>query len=113
MTLSPNFALFVISRKSKIEKGCPATINQNDCNLSFHRHRLLYYIFLFMHSKFITELKDTQNERDHRRLAIDRVGVKDLRYPIQVLDKARDKHGRAAPVQPVIELLPRRVQPDA
>lgn len=104
MTLSPNFALFVISRKSKIEKGCPATINQNDCNLSFHRHRLLYYIFLFMHSKFITELKDTQNERDHRRLAIDRVGVKDLRYPIQVLDKARDNQSTIACVSLTVDL---------
>ncbi|MCB1091929.1 MAG: GTP cyclohydrolase I FolE2, partial [Verrucomicrobiae bacterium] len=34
------------------------------------------------------ELKDTQNERDHRRIAIDRVGVRSLRYPIQVRDKA-------------------------
>ncbi|MBS0658541.1 MAG: GTP cyclohydrolase I FolE2 [Verrucomicrobia bacterium] len=34
-------------------------------------------------------LKDTQNEPDHRRIAIDRVGVKALRYPMQV----RDLHG--------------------
>lgn len=34
------------------------------------------------------ELKDTQNEPDHRRIAIDRVGVKNLRFPIQVRDKA-------------------------
>ncbi len=33
-------------------------------------------------------LKDTQNEPDHRRIAIDRVGVKALRYPIQIRDKA-------------------------
>ncbi|MFM8363606.1 MAG: GTP cyclohydrolase, FolE2/MptA family, partial [Verrucomicrobiota bacterium] len=32
-------------------------------------------------------LKDTQSERDHRRLPIDRVGVKSLRYPMQVRDK--------------------------
>ncbi|MEO6054578.1 MAG: GTP cyclohydrolase FolE2 [Chthoniobacterales bacterium] len=32
-------------------------------------------------------LKDTQNEADNRQLAIDRVGVKNLRYPIQVRDK--------------------------
>jgi GTP cyclohydrolase I len=35
-------------------------------------------------------LKDTQNEPDHRRIAIDRVGVKALRYPMQIRDKARD-----------------------
>ena len=34
------------------------------------------------------ELKDTQNEPDHRQIAIDRVGVKNLRFPIQIRDKA-------------------------
>src|ERR1700744_3911551 len=34
-------------------------------------------------------LKDMQNEPDHRRIAIDRVGVKALRYPMQIRDKAR------------------------
>ncbi len=33
------------------------------------------------------ELKDTQNERDDRQLAIDRVGVKGLRVPVEVRDK--------------------------
>ncbi len=33
-------------------------------------------------------LKDTQNESDDRRIAIDRVGVKALRYPLQIRDKA-------------------------
>jgi GTP cyclohydrolase I len=35
-------------------------------------------------------LKDTQNEPDHRRIAIDRVGVKALRYPLCIRDKARE-----------------------
>lgn len=35
-------------------------------------------------------LPDTQNLIDHRKLAIDRVGVKNLRYPIQVRDMAKD-----------------------
>ena len=35
-------------------------------------------------------LKDIQSEPDHRRIAIDRVGVKSLRYPMQVRDKARE-----------------------
>ena len=30
------------------------------------------------------QIPDTQSERDHRHLAIQRVGVKDLRYPIQL-----------------------------
>lgn len=33
------------------------------------------------------ELKDTQSERDDRQLAIDRVGVKGLRFPVEVSDK--------------------------
>jgi GTP cyclohydrolase I len=33
-------------------------------------------------------MKDIQNERDDRNIAIDKVGVKDIRYPITVLDKA-------------------------
>ncbi|MEP4078914.1 GTP cyclohydrolase FolE2 [Haloferula sp.] len=33
------------------------------------------------------ELKDTQNERDDRQLPIDRVGVKGLRFPVEVRDK--------------------------
>ncbi len=32
-------------------------------------------------------LRDTQNETDTRRIAIDRVGVKALRFPIQIRDK--------------------------
>ena len=33
------------------------------------------------------ELKDTQNERDDRNLPIDRVGVRDVRVPVEVSDK--------------------------
>lgn len=33
------------------------------------------------------ELKDTQSERDDRRLPIDRVGVKGLRFPVEVRDR--------------------------
>ena len=31
------------------------------------------------------ELKDTQSETDTRNISIDRVGVKGLRFPIQIL----------------------------
>jgi GTP cyclohydrolase I len=34
------------------------------------------------------KLKDTQSEPDFRQVAIDRVGVKNLRYPMQIRDKA-------------------------
>ena len=36
----------------------------------------------------LSTLTDTQSQRDERRIAIDRVGVKGLRYPMQVRDKA-------------------------
>ena len=35
------------------------------------------------------KLQDTQNQPDRRGIAIDRVGVRGLRYPMQVRDKAR------------------------
>ena len=35
----------------------------------------------------MSELKDTQNERDDRQIAIDRVGVKSLKFPLMVKDK--------------------------
>ena len=33
-------------------------------------------------------LHDKQSERDHRQLRIDKVGVRGMRFPIQVRDKA-------------------------
>jgi GTP cyclohydrolase IB len=34
-------------------------------------------------------MKDIQSQRDHRRINIQKVGVKDITYPIMVLDKAK------------------------
>lgn len=39
----------------------------------------------------VEALIDLQNSRDHRNIKIDKVGVKNIRYPITVLDRA---HGR-------------------
>jgi len=50
------------------------------------------------------ELKDTQNERDDRNIAIDRVGVKSLRYPIQVRDKAKSVQSTVATVSLAVDL---------
>jgi len=49
-------------------------------------------------------LKDTQSEPDDRRLAIDRVGVKGLRYPIQIRDKARSVQSTIATMQLTVDL---------
>lgn len=52
----------------------------------------------------ITTLKDTQNERDFRQIAIDRVGVKNLRYPIQIRDKAHSKQSTVATIALTVDL---------
>lgn len=49
-------------------------------------------------------LKDTQSEPDSRRIAIDRVGVKNLRYPIQVMDKHHSTQSTVATVQLTVDL---------
>ncbi len=43
-----------------------------------------------MARKASTPLTDKQNERDHRNLRIDKVGVRGLRFPIRVRDKAHE-----------------------
>jgi len=40
--------------------------------------------------KQLTPLTDTQAQRDERRIPIDRVGIRALRYPMQIRDKARE-----------------------
>lgn len=49
-------------------------------------------------------LRDTQNEEDVRQLPIDRVGVKALRYPIQVRDKDHAIQSTIATVQLTVDL---------
>ena len=50
------------------------------------------------------ELKDTQNERDDRRIAIDRVGVKRLRFPVEVRDKDGATQRTVATVSLAVDL---------
>lgn len=49
-------------------------------------------------------LTDTQNERDLRQIPIDRVGVKNLRYPIQIRDKNHSLQSTIATVQLTVDL---------
>jgi len=51
-----------------------------------------------------TELPDLQNKKDSRGIAIDRVGVKGLRYPISVLDRKNKKQSTVAEVQLSVNL---------
>ena len=49
-------------------------------------------------------LNDTQSLPDDRQIPIDRVGVKDLRYPIRVRDKSHSEQGTIATVQMTVDL---------
>ena len=49
-------------------------------------------------------MKDIQNERDHRRIPIDKVGIKDLRYPITVLDKRKGAQHTVAAINMYVGL---------
>ena len=45
-----------------------------------------------------TSLHDKQSERDNRELRIDKVGVRNLRFPIQVRDKAHSVQNTVATI---------------
>lgn len=49
-------------------------------------------------------MKDIQNQEDHRRIAIEKVGVKEISYPITVLDKAHQKQHTVATVNMSVNL---------
>ncbi len=49
-------------------------------------------------------LLDKQSERDHRKLRIDKVGVRGLRFPIQVRDKAHTVQNTVATIGMYVDL---------
>jgi len=55
-------------------------------------------------SKARVKLHDKQSERDHRELRIDKVGVRGLRFPIQVRDKARTLQNTIATIGMYVDL---------
>jgi len=50
------------------------------------------------------KLYDKQSERDHRELRIDKVGVRGLRFPIQVRDRARSIQNTVATIGMFVDL---------
>jgi GTP cyclohydrolase I len=50
------------------------------------------------------KLTDTQSQRDHRELRIDKVGVRGLRFPIQVRDKAHAVQNTVATIGLFVDL---------
>jgi GTP cyclohydrolase I len=49
-------------------------------------------------------MRDIQRERDHRRIEIHKVGVKNIRYPITVLDKAKGVQHTVGSVNMYVDL---------
>jgi GTP cyclohydrolase I len=49
-------------------------------------------------------LQDKQSERDYRQLRIDKVGVRGLRFPIQIRDKARSSQNTIATIGMYVDL---------
>ena len=50
------------------------------------------------------QMHDKQSERDHRKLRIDKVGVRGLRFPIQIRDKARETQNTIATIGLYVDL---------
>src|SRR6478609_11029082 len=50
------------------------------------------------------KLSDKQSERDHRELRIDKVGVRGLRFPIQIRDKAHTLQNTVATIGLFVDL---------
>ena len=49
-------------------------------------------------------MKDTQNQRDYRNITIDKVGIKNLRYPITVLDRRNGCQDTVATINMYVDL---------
>ncbi|HSB05915.1 MAG TPA: GTP cyclohydrolase FolE2 [Thermodesulfobacteriota bacterium] len=49
-------------------------------------------------------MNDIQSQRDHRRIEINKVGVKNIRYPITVLDKAKGVQHTVASINMYVDL---------
>ncbi|NJK92103.1 MAG: GTP cyclohydrolase I FolE2 [Blastochloris sp.] len=54
--------------------------------------------------KNTSPMQDKQSERDHRKLRIDKVGVKGLRHPVEVSDKARSRQNTVATLSLSVDL---------
>jgi len=50
------------------------------------------------------KMNDIQNQKDHRKIEINKVGVKNIRYPITVLDKAKGVQHTVASVNMYVDL---------
>jgi GTP cyclohydrolase I len=49
-------------------------------------------------------MPDMQKSHDDRNIAIDKVGVKDIRYPIVVMDKSKEQQQTVARINMYVDL---------
>ena len=49
-------------------------------------------------------MKDVQNQQDHRKIDIKKVGIKGIRYPINVLDQANEVQATVATINMYVHL---------
>ena len=49
-------------------------------------------------------MKDVQNQRDNRNIPIDKVGIKNLRYPVTVLDRREGRQHTVASINMYVDL---------
>lgn len=49
-------------------------------------------------------MKDVQSQRDDRNIAIDKVGIKNLRYPISVMDRRQGRQNTVATINMYVDL---------
>lgn len=57
-----------------------------------------------MLTRCFTEMIDIQKQKDHRNIPIDKVGVKNLRYPITVLDRVNGFQSTVATISMFVDL---------
>lgn len=62
-------------------------------------------MLLLKNSEQVTwKMKDIQSQRDYRQIPIDKVGIKNLRYPIRVLDKKNGYQNTVASINMYVDL---------
>lgn len=66
-------------------------------------NRILYLDAVIM-TQSSQKLQDTQSQTDARQIAIDRVGVKRLRHPIEVADRAHQRQSTVATISLSVDL---------
>lgn len=59
---------------------------------------------ILLRETLMTKMNDIQGQKDHRKIEINKVGVKNIRYPITVLDKAKGFQHTVANVNMYVDL---------